>query len=109
MLVRGIAPPLPGHTVRAGEFHETGKELAVFRKRTTEMDPLALIRKWSMEGARGDLQGRFGSLVDINAIVAERSAEPRSDVSSPTQPPLLLKPAGEDDWQPLLVVVPDQA
>lgn len=81
----------------------------MFGKRTTEMDPLALIRKWSMEGARGDLQGRFGSLVDINAVVAERSEEPRNDDSPPTQPPLLLKPAGEDDWQPLLVVAPDPA
>jgi hypothetical protein len=79
----------------------------MFGKRTTETDPLALIREWSMEGARSDLQGRFGSLVDINAIVAERSEQPRSDVSPPSQPPLLLKPAGEDDWQPLLVGVPD--
>jgi hypothetical protein len=81
----------------------------LFGKRTTEMDPLALIRKWSMEGALGDLQDRFGLPVDINAIVAERSEEPRSDVSPPTQPPLLLKPAGEDDWQPFLVVFPDPA
>jgi hypothetical protein len=54
-----------------------------------------------MEGAR-DLSGRFASSLDINAIVAERAEKPTADVAPPSPEPLLLKPAGEDDWQPLL-------
>ena len=78
----------------------------MFRKRTTETNThtLALIGRWSMEGARDDLDGRFGSPLDIHAIVAERSEEePISEVPPPVPPPLLMKPAGEDDWRPLLV------
>jgi hypothetical protein len=79
--------------------------VALFRKRTTETNThtLALIGRWSMEGARGDLGGRFGSPLDLHAIVSERSEEPGSEVPPPAPPPLLLKPAGEDDWRPLLV------
>jgi hypothetical protein len=73
-------------------------------KRKTEVDTLALIRKWSMDGARDDVADRFGSSVDINAIVAQRGEEAKEE-GSPTAPaPVLLKPAGEDDgWQPLVV------
>lgn len=72
-------------------------------KRAKETNTLALIRKWSMKGAREDLGGRFGSPVDILAIVAERNEEAASDVAPPATAPVLLKPAGEDDWRPLLV------
>ena len=56
-----------------------------------------------MEGARGDLEGRFGPVLDIHAVVAERDevqspaeAAPRSTVD-----PLLVKAAGDTDWQTL--------
>lgn len=81
----------------------------MFRKRRTETNTLVLIHEWSMDGARGDLDGRFGSPLDIHALVAERSDEPSGEVSPPDRPPLLMKPAGEDDWRPLLVGVPDSA
>ena len=75
----------------------------MFKKSTTETSTLALIRRWSMDGARGDLGEHFASLLDINAIVSERSEEPAEDITAPERPPLLLKPAGgEDDWRPLL-------
>ena len=78
-------------------------------KRTTETNTLALIHQWSMDGARGDLEGRFGSSVDILAIVAERGGDPSSDVPPPAPSPVLMKPADEDDWRPLYVGVPDAA
>jgi hypothetical protein len=78
--------------------------VAVFRKRTTETNTLVLIHEWSMDGARGDLDGRFGSPVDIHAVVAERRDEP-AEGSPPAPPPLMLKPAGEDEWRPFLVGV----
>ena len=78
-------------------------------KRTTQTNMLALIRQWSMDGARDDLEGRFGSAVDINAIVAERNEDPAVEVPAPEPPPLLMKPVGEDDWLPLLVRASDKA
>ena len=78
-------------------------------KRTTQTNMLALIREWSMDGARGDLESRFGSVVDIHAIVAERSEKTAVEVPPPEPPPLLMKPAGEDDWRPLLVGASDRA
>jgi hypothetical protein len=81
----------------------------MFKKRTTATNTLVLIHEWSMDGARGDLDGRFGSPLDIHALVAERSEKPSGEVPPPTQSPLLMKPAGEDDWRPLLVGVPDPA
>jgi hypothetical protein len=72
-------------------------------KRKTEVNTLALIRKWSMDGARDDLGDRFGSFVDINAIVAERDEDATEEVPPPAPAPVLLKRAGEDDgWLPLL-------
>lgn len=62
---------------------------------------LALICRWSMDGARGDLDGDFGSPVDIHAIVGERSEESGEPPPAPT--PVLMKTAGEDDWRPLLI------
>ena len=76
------------------------------KKHTTQTNTLALIRKWSMDGARGDLSGHFASPVDIHAAVAERNEEPRTGVRAPAQAPVMMKPAGEDDWRPLLVAVP---
>ena len=66
----------------------------------------ALIGAWSMDGAQGDLDG-FRSVLDINALVAERSATPdEAPAPVPERPPLLMKPAGEDDWRPLPVALP---
>ena len=79
----------------------------MFKKRTTETNTLALIRRWSMDGARDDLDGRFGSPLDIHAAVAGRTEEPGNEVGPPAPPPLLMKPADEDDWRPLLVGVSD--
>jgi hypothetical protein len=75
----------------------------LFRKREPESNTTALIGAWSMDGARDDLDGRFRSPLDILAIVSARRDEPADEVAPPTRPPLLLKPAGEDDWLPLLV------
>jgi hypothetical protein len=83
--------------------------VALLRKRTPETNTLVLIHQWSMDGARGDLNGHFASPVDIHAIVAERNEERVNEVAPHVPPPLLLKGAGEDDWRPLLVGVPDSA
>jgi hypothetical protein len=66
----------------------------------------ALIGKWSMDGAHGFVVGGFRSSLDILAIVSARSHEPSSVPAAPTPAPLLLKPAGEGDWQPLLGAEP---
>ena len=50
---------------------------------------LALIRRWSMEGARAD-------------IAVERVQEPARTTSATERPPVLVKPAGGNDWRPLL-------
>jgi hypothetical protein len=68
----------------------------------------ALIAEWSMEGALDELGARFHSAVDIDAVVAERDRESSEDGAPPTRPPLLLKPADEDDWHPL-VLTPEPA
>ena len=81
----------------------------MFEKHTPETNTLVLIHRWSMDGARGDLNGHFASPVDIHAIVAERNEERVNEVAPHVPPPLLLKGAGEDDWRPLLVGVPDSA
>ena len=59
----------------------------------------ALIANWTMVGAVEDLEGHFDSVVDIDALVAQREAE--SNEEPATQAPLLLKPAGEDEWHAL--------
>lgn len=64
---------------------------------------MRLIGEWSMDGAHGDLGSRFRSALDVLAVVSARSHEPNGDVAPPVPAPLLLKPAGEDDWRPLLV------
>ena len=60
----------------------------------------ALIANWSMAGAL-DLDGRFASVVDIDALVAGRDRESDEDAARRTQAPLMLKPAGEDEWHTL--------
>jgi len=66
----------------------------------------ALIGAWSMDGAQGDLDG-FRSVLDINALVAQRGAAHYEAPAPPSElPPLLMKPAGEDDWRPLPVALP---
>jgi len=55
-----------------------------------EENRLALIRRWSMEGARADL-------------AAPRPEEPvRTTTPDTGGSPVLVKPAGGDDWRPLL-------
>jgi hypothetical protein len=99
-LVRGIAPPLSGGyretTVAAAER----ENWVLSGKRT---NTTALIVNWSMAGALDDLNGRFESAVDIDAVVAERDRESYDEVAPPARAPLLLKPAGEDEWHPLVV------
>jgi hypothetical protein len=69
--------------------------------RAKHANTTALIGAWSMDGAHGDLDGRFHSVVDIHAVVAERSAEPADSAPPTERSPLLLKLAGDDDWLPL--------
>ena len=62
-----------------------------------------------MEGAGADLDGRFGSLHDNYALGSEHDDEPASESPPPAQTPLLVKPAGEDGWRPLLTDVSNAA
>ena len=66
----------------------------------------ALIAAWSMDGARSDLDGRFGSPVDIHAVVAERDRQERAAEPVPPSesPPLLVKAADAADWK----LLPDE-
>jgi hypothetical protein len=64
-----------------------------------ETNTTRLIGQWSMDGAGTDLHGGFGSAAEIPGAVAEQNDEP---VARPNVDPLLVKPAGGDDWQPLL-------
>ena len=75
-------------------------------KHATETNTLALIRKWSMAGAHGDLSGHFTSPVDIYATVAERHEGSVGDGAPPTSAPVMVKSAGEDDW---LILAPNGA
>jgi hypothetical protein len=72
--------------------------------RGKQANTTALIGAWTMSGAHGDFDGHFRPVLDINAIVEERGAEPVDEVVPPERPPLLMKPAGEDDWRPLPAV-----
>lgn len=75
----------------------------MLEKQFTDVSRLALIRQWSMAGAPGDLDGHFGTPPDIHALVAERHEEPGAEAPpEPGPAPLLMKPAGEDDWQILV-------
>jgi hypothetical protein len=78
-------------------------------KHTTDTNTLVLIHKWSMAGARSDLGDHFGSPVDIHAAVAERTQEPVAEAPPPASPQVMMKPAGEGDWRPLLVQVSNPA
>jgi hypothetical protein len=67
-----------------------------------EVNTTRLIGHWSMDGARSDQLHGFGSAVDILALVGGRATE----AAAPADESLgagrvLVKPAGEDDWQPL--------
>lgn len=72
------------------------------------MNTTALIDQWSMDGAASDIERRFESAVDIIALVSELPDEPAdvpdADDESAEAPAdtLLVKRAGEDDWQPLV-------
>lgn len=71
------------------------------------MNTTALITHWTMDGARGDLDRRFSPSVDILAAVSELTPEPveaEVHMDAPAAPsPLLVKRAGDDEWQPLAV------
>jgi hypothetical protein len=54
---------------------------------------LALIRSWSMDGACEDVDRRFESSPDMEALGVERAED--------ELPPTLLKPTGGDGWRPL--------
>jgi hypothetical protein len=68
--------------------------------RASRANTTALIASWSMAGAP-DLDGRFASVVDIEAFVAERDRESHEHAPRRIEAPLLLKPAGEDEWHTL--------
>jgi hypothetical protein len=68
------------------------------------MNTTDLIGQWSMDGAGGDVDDSFGSLVDINARLSEREQEAHVE-PAPMPAPLLLKSADDDDWRPLLGAV----
>jgi hypothetical protein len=53
-----------------------------------------------MAGA-SELDGRFASVVDIDALVAERDRASDEDAARRAEAPLMLKPAGEDEWHTL--------
>ena len=65
-----------------------------------EQSRLALIRRWGMDGARDDLGIRVDPPPNLEAITGDRR-EPRADGTG-LQLPVFMKPAGEDDWQPLV-------
>jgi len=64
------------------------------------MNTTSLIQHWSMSGARRDLAGRFRATDDIHALLLGETTE-KAPARSPA--PLLVKPAGEGGWEPLLV------
>jgi hypothetical protein len=72
------------------------------------MNTTALIAEWSMCGARRDVGGRFRTTDDIRALLSGGvAAEP-----PPASASLLVKPADEDDWRPLVAAEaagPDRA
>jgi hypothetical protein len=67
----------------------------------------ALITHWTMGDDEPDLDRSFAPSVDILAAVSERSTEPDAEAAPQEaedhRGPLLVKRAGEDDWQPLAV------
>ena len=66
------------------------------------MNTTGLISNWSMAGAREELQRRYAPATDILAAVAEGDDEPQDDATSAPQSHVMVKRAGEDDWQPLV-------
>ena len=57
-----------------------------------------------MDGASGDVDGSFGTFVDITAQLSERAREGERELEpKPALAPLLFKSAdaGDDDWLPL--------
>jgi hypothetical protein len=67
------------------------------------MNTTRLIGQWSMDGARADLRHGFRSAVDIVAVLSGATTEaPLLAVEVVASDGLLVKPAGGDDWQPLL-------
>lgn len=63
------------------------------------MNTTTLIAEWSMRGARRDVAGRFRTIDDIRTLLA-RDGKVEAPAAGAA---LLVKPAGEDDWQPLHV------
>ena len=54
-----------------------------------------------MGGSDRELHGRFHSNVDILAVLSGRDSEPSVPAPAPSDQPLLMKRAGDEDWQPL--------
>jgi hypothetical protein len=67
------------------------------------MNTTRLIGHWSMDGARSDLHHGFCSAVDILAVLSGRANEPTARSEGADAGDLLVKAAGGDDWQPLLL------
>ena len=66
------------------------------------MNTTTLIAEWSMSGARADVAARFRTADDILAILGKSPSETaRPEGPRRGADPLLVKPAGEDDWRPL--------
>jgi len=76
----------------------------LFRRRTTEPSTTttSLIGRWSMEGARDDVADGFRPTVDLGVLASGDVPEPPEERAPDRSAPLLLKPAGGGDWQPLL-------
>ena len=65
------------------------------------MNTTTLIGEWHMGGTDRELHGRFHSNVDILAVLSGRDSEPSVPAPAPSDQPLLMKRAGDEDWQPL--------
>ena len=102
-LVRGIATPRRSHTLRRRWMAMRGGEDWVALGRLGQMNTTGLISAWSMDGARGELCGRFASVPDIDAIVSERAGQESAGASepAPSTPELLVRAAEDADWLPL--------
>jgi hypothetical protein len=65
------------------------------------MNTTALIGEWHMGETDRELDGRFHSNVDILAVLSGRDSEPSVPAPVPSAQPVLMKRAGDADWEPL--------
>lgn len=66
----------------------------------TGMNTTNLIARWTMSGARRDVDGRFRATDDIRALIAGAEPEPEPEPTLSTSS-FLIKGADEDSWQSL--------